>query len=197
MIIVIDGYNFLKSITGQNFINDSVMQSWLKRFLTYTKLRRNRVVLVFDSGAVLQSESVTIGQLQVIYAGQGKSADDYLKKWLEHKWSEDLLLVTSDREIRDWASGNNVHSMCSFDFYRLFSDAVDSQSVGGVSGDSTLYKTKRDELGDDMLDVLMEQASESLGGRSEKIDHDQVARVRNQHKSSRADKTIMKKINKI
>jgi len=197
VIIVVDGYNFLKSITGSKFIGDRVMHDWIATFQKYIHLRGNEVVLVFDAGPSFYPTIERHGSVEVVYVGQHQTADDFLKNWLVKKQDSDVLLVTSDREIRNWADTLHVASVSSQDFNRLFVDVMkhEERQLGVLQ--QTMYKTKMHRASDAALDDLMEQGSRDLVGGNIKTEYEGVFRVRDGKKASKTDKSIMKKINKI
>lgn len=200
MIIVVDAYNFLKSITGTVFIEDRVLRDWTLRLQRYAKQRNNQVIMVFDSGPSFFPSKQKSGLFEAVYVGQGRTADDYLKQWLEQKKHEDILLVTSDREIRRCAAGFGVVSMSSQDFHKILIEIMQASDISqdAIQSDYVLYKTKHSDQGDSWLDDLMDQGSQCLGdlrGKDESLD--KSIRMPDQRKSSKTDKMLIKKINKI
>ena len=111
--------------------------------------------------------------------------------------SQDILLVTSDRQIRDHAQNLQVVSISSQDFHKVFSLVIKQEHAREQVMQQTIHKTKSDEHNDQSLDQLMEQASRSLVAAQDKNEYDTVVRIRDGTKASKADKQIMKKIDKI
>jgi hypothetical protein len=116
---------------------------------------------------------------------------------LSKKQGADVLLVTSDREIRDWGEVLHVSSISSQDFHRLFVDVMkhEERQMGVLQ--QTMHKTKSHNKSDNMLDVLMEQGSRNLIPGQMKIEYECQIRVRDGKKASKVDKLVMKKIDKI
>lgn len=197
MIIIIDGYNFLKSITGTTFINDRVMSDWMGKFQQYMHYRGNRIIMVFDAGPSYYPSSEWYGAVEVLYAGQDQIADDLLKKWLLKHRGLEVLLVSSDREIRDWAENLQLASISSQDFNRVFVDVMKREERQLSSFQQTMYKTKEDDCQDDFLDALMEMGSRDLVSGIIKNEYAENIRVRDGKKASKTDKAAMKKIHKI
>lgn len=197
MIIVIDGYNFLKSVTGSKFISDHVMHDWIVTFQEYIHLRGNELVLVFDAGPSLYPTVEHHGAVEVVYAGQHQTADDFLKKWLVKKQGCDVLLVTSDRDIRNWADTLRVTSISSQDFSRVLASVMQHEQRQLVVLQQTMYKTKEHNASDAALDDLMELGSRGLVSGNFKVEYEGLVRVRDGKKASKADKSVMKKIDKI
>jgi len=173
------------------------MLDWIVAFQKYIHLRGNEVVLVFDAGPSFYPTIERHGAVEVVYAGQHQTADDFLKSWLVKKQDCDVLLVTSDREIRSWADTLHVASVSSQDFNRLFVDVMKHEQRQQVVLQQTMYKTKVHKVSDAALDDLMELGSRDLVGSNIKTEYEGVFRVRDGKKVSKADRSIMKKINKI
>jgi len=201
MIILVDGYNFLKSITGTKFINDRQMNDWLSKFEQYMQKRANRVLLVFDAGPSFFASCEKVGSVEVCYAGQHQTADDWIKVWLEKNNQKDILLVSSDREIRFWAHQLGVVSISSQDFYKIFNEVLQEQQIIEKVPDFTLYKIKKNEsneLMDEYLDKLMESAYFDIESFESKYEQDaQEQSVIHNKKVSKSDKALLKKIDKI
>lgn len=195
MIIVIDAYNFIKRISKHSFISDREKVAWMKRFQQYTQKRGNEVVLVFDAGPGYQEDLEEYTGLTVIYSGQMQIADDVIKRWLHQHVGQDILLVTSDREIRDVAHRLNIVSIQSHQFYDIFMQVMSQQDQYEQQVAQTIHKTTtNDSQG---LDELMELGSRDLIQKS--IEHDEiiVPRMSKSHTSSKVQRRLMKKIEKI
>ena len=72
--------------------------------------KQNEIQLVFDAGPHAHRTKISYGKVLVMYAGQGHSADDLIKELLLQQRGQDILLVTSDREIRDFAKQYDIIS---------------------------------------------------------------------------------------
>lgn len=197
MIIIIDGYNFLKSITGAKFITDHQMQTWIGQFETYQKKRKNRVLIVLDAGPSFYPSCEKIRSIEICYSGQHQTADDWIKVWLDKNKQKDVLLVSSDREIRAWAHQVGVVSISSQDFYKIFKEVLQEHEIIEQASDLTLYKTKEYESSDFYLDALMESASLDLSLIASKEDDKDQDFLRSNKKVSKSDKSLLKKIDKI
>lgn len=198
MIILIDAYNFIKSISAHKFVDDRVIQGWIVTFQSYMKLRGNKVILVFDAGPSFYQTRAVLGGVEILYAGHSQTADDLIKIWLERSLGQDILLVTSDRQIRDFGLNLGVVSISSQDFYKVFRSVMEQEEVAQQKFTQTLHKTKVDHGRQDHdLDALMEQASRQLVAGQCKNEYAEPARVRDSAKMSKQDRQLMKKIDKI
>lgn len=198
MIIIIDGYNFIKSISAHKLVDDSIVQSWIVRFQRYFKLRQNKVILVFDAGPFFGQSKEVYGDVEVIYAGQLQTADDVLKIWLERNAELDVLLVTSDRQIRNHALNFGVVSISSQDFFKAFNLVMKEEEEVEYYFETKIHKLNHaDEPLNQDLDFLMERASRNLVAHEPKNDYDKDARIKNSFKIKKSDRKVMKKIDKI
>lgn len=194
MTIIIDAYNFIKHISKQSFVSDREIYVWIERFKDYVRLKANRIVLVFDAGPYMVPSDETYGNVTVVYSGQKYSADDIIKQWLVKNRDVDVLLVTSDREIRDFASEIDIASVGSDDFYKIFERVMHQELIYEQKVMHTLHKTSTvDSL---ELDELMERSSRFLGKDVSREEVDPI-RIRNGKKISKQDKRILKKLEKI
>lgn len=200
MIILIDGYNFLKTVTGSKHIEERVMLDWINIFDQYSGLRSNQVIIVFDAGPVLFEAAHQQGRVTVMYAGQYQTADDLLKKWLLKHREKDVLLVSSDREVRDYAQQMGIVSLASLDFNKIFNDVLQHAQRDQDSLAHTLYKTMQQQdpsALDQSLDQLMELGTRNLVSGFKKQEYSSDLRVRDGKKASKADRLVMKKVQKI
>ena len=198
MIIIIDGYNYLKSATGTKFVSEDKMREWIHALEKYVYYRGNHIIVVFDAGPYLFASSDRYGSVEVWYAGQYQTADDWIKTWLLKNREKDLLLVSSDREIRNCADRLNLVSISSQEFFKIFNAVLEQQEDEHEIHTQSVYKTKQDELSDDFLDHLMEVGSRNIvsAHKENEYTHETHRLSKDKH-TSKLDKFFLKKINKI
>lgn len=197
MIIIIDAYNYIKSVSDQKFIHEQAIQAWIVKFQNYVALRGNKIVLVFDAGPSFYQTTESHGAVQVLYAGHRQSADDVINVWLQQHVGHDVLLVTSDRQIRNFADTLQIVSINSHDFDKIFNEVMQQEEKFEHTMNTLIYKTKHDNQHDRNLDQLMEQGSRNLVDAAIKNEYDISVRVKDGTKTSKNDKQTLKKINKI
>jgi predicted RNA-binding protein with PIN domain len=198
VIIIIDAYNFFKSISAHKNVGDAMIQSWISRFSEYMKIRKNKIILVFDAGPfTYQSRDVQAG-VGIIYAGQGYSADDAIKNWMEQHATQDILLVTSDRQIRQHGANLGVISISSQEFFKIFNQVGQHHEHQEQVLSDSIVKIKRHERDDAELDRLMELASRDLIVSKRENEYDgRMGRLPGTAKVGKQDRKILKKIEKI
>ena len=195
MVIVIDAYNYIKHVSATSFVPESEIIDWIDRFKEYADKRHNQVILVFDAGPGDYKSSDRFGDVIVMYSGQMQSADDVIKDWLSDRRGQDILLVTSDREICDYANRIDIVSVGSQDFYRIFEHVMGQEEEYEQQVAQAIHKTTEQEL--EGLDKLMEVGSRNLVKEQIHRDETMDIRVRNGKKASREDKRLLRKIEKI
>lgn len=195
MTIVVDGYNFIKHVIGASFLSDREIKHWLDTFHRYMTLRHNKVIVVFDAGPGYYKTTELHGDVTVLYSGQQQSADDLIKDWLQKHQGKDILLVTSDRDICDFASRLNLVSVGSDDFYRVFKSVMEQEDEYEQEISGMVHKISEDSTPE--LDELMEIGSRALVADDVHRDDSVPIRVRSGKKASKQSKKLMKKIEKI
>lgn len=195
MTIIVDAYNFIKHISKSTFVSDQKKQSWIDRFCEYVEFRNNEVILVFDAGPGLYKTVERHRHITVIYSGQMDSADDVIKQWLRQRTGQNILLVTSDREVREAAHACNIVSIGSDEFYEVFNEVMDRHVVYEQKVSKIVHKISSDYV--EGLDDLMEAGSRHLVQHEDESGGVQDFRVRNGKKASKQNKKLLKKIEKI
>lgn len=195
MLIIVDAYNYMKGISGDTHISEHAEQQFMKLFKKYLKIRGNHLMIVFDAGPTLYESDIMDGAIHVVYSGQMQTADDFIISYVRKHVGQDILLVTSDREIRNIAKQCNIVSISSPDFHTIFMDVINCYDEKEKRIARDAIKTG-DSINSD-LDMLMELGSRNIMSH-EKDEVLPVPRhVKNNKKVSRSDKWAMRKINKI
>ncbi len=131
-LYLFDGYNLLHA--GEY----SERQELVDRLASFVALRGARGVVVFDG----VGEDHAYGSLAVRFA---QPADQLLERLAaEHRGTERVLLVSSDRAIRETA-GQDVRKVASADFMSGLGGEASGQvpSLGSKLGDSVGGETRR------------------------------------------------------
>jgi hypothetical protein len=131
-LYLFDGYNLLHA--GEH----AERQELVDRLASFVALRGSRGIVVFDG----VGEDHAYGSLAVRFA---QPADQLLERLAaEHRQTERVLLVSSDRAIRETA-GPEVRKVGSADFMRGLGGEPSGQapSLGSKLGDSVGGETRR------------------------------------------------------
>ena len=118
MIILIDAYNLLKKIFSGE-ITHTQRKNFVAYYGAYAKRKGHHVVIVFDGGDSYWPSSSKQTLSEIVYAGQSKSADDYIREYISANKGKEIVLVSSDRQLCIFANQQGVISIDSDIFYRL------------------------------------------------------------------------------
>lgn len=196
MIIIIDAYNLLKTVLHTQFIQDAQRTKFLQLFEKYAQRRTsNEVILVFDGGQDPYEVEENYKYLTLFYSGFMQSADDIIKKKLTTYKAFDILLVTSDRELRTYAKQYQIESLGSMEFYRILQDVMKVQDQKELVTAQTIHKTS--QVDNKKLDTLMEYGSRYLITKDQDKDIKISLRYTDEQQGSKKDKILLKKIIKI
>jgi len=126
MRILIDGYNYLHFLQeehkGVNLTDfEGAREKLISLMSQYRKYKPNTIIIVFDgthSYNCYRSKESQRG-VTVFFSAQGERADDVLMDLA----SCGDLVVTADREIRDFVEKNGAESIIPADFHQKVSMA--------------------------------------------------------------------------
>lgn len=192
MLIVIDGYNLLKQVLRETMISEFRREQFIKQLSAYAAKKSHKIIVVFDAGPFSRSTKERMHGIYVVYSGTRETADDYIRDYVEAHKSEDLLLVTSDRELRRHAAARSVESIESIQFYAMVQEAIKKQAA---QKGLTVQTIKTSQDADHELDALMstmdfvpQKREDVLPNKSRESDGQQL---------SKKERHLLKKIKKL
>jgi predicted RNA-binding protein with PIN domain len=121
MHIIIDGYNLIRQSISlgrfESFSLQSGRNELIRRSSLYKKSRGHRITIVFDGWASdpLMEERDREGGIDIIYSRKGEKADEVIKRMVKER-EEEIVVVTSDRNIADSISRNGGVAISSPEF---------------------------------------------------------------------------------
>ncbi len=181
--IIIDGYNLI-GVHHRDL--EARRRELLRSLIAYRKARGHEITLVFDGqGGLSSRETVrTEGGVRVIFSRIARKADDVIKELLAR--GRHFIVVSSDREIADFAWGHGSVPVRSDDFLRKLSAAVSAGKAGG-----------RDlaRLGGEEWDE-----TDGLAGKmflDEEDEDDRPRRKGSPYKASKRRKAVARALNKL
>jgi predicted RNA-binding protein with PIN domain len=192
MLILIDAYNILKQLDPGAFIQDNAKKSLVTMLSAYKNRKGHSIMLVFDGGHSPWPLQEKQKNVVVVYAGQGKSADDYIKSYIAEHSKQDILLVSSDRELALWANKYGIVSMNALSFYAIAKDSIQSLEKS-VARSGVTHKTT--ETQNPILDALMYDTVPDAFYKQE--ENNNVRRKFNSEKESKIDRLLRKKVEKL
>lgn len=190
MILIVDGYNLIKSALGISSISEKFRNDFISILNNYAKIKEHKIILVFDGGSYSYPSKQNFDQVTVVYSGYNSSADDTIISIMDEKRSRDILLITSDRELRKFALNISIDSVSSLEFYDFVKNLgkvkIESKS------DKTLHKTSNDNSLE--LDQLMQEGTKQIQ-KKEEIFHSN--RNKKNDMLSKREKKIDQKLRKL
>jgi predicted RNA-binding protein with PIN domain len=133
MHIIVDGYNLIRQSDtfrqSERISLEEGRNALIRSLAVYRKLRGHRITVVFDGwvGGSPTEERDLAGGVEIIYSRLREKADEVIKRLLE-KGGEEILVVTSDREIAVFATRRGKTAIASAEF-----DVLLERGVGGSS----------------------------------------------------------------
>lgn len=159
MIIIIDGYNFLKQHKPDGYIDESDRRAFLHQVAQYSRRKKHKVVVAFDGGPSEWPSKEKVAGVTVFFSGSKQSADKIIMQYIQENKNKELLLVSSDHELALFASKRTVASIGVPEFYTLLHNALHADD----------QKEKEQDIADICLDEgetdlnrIMEQASQRV-----------------------------------
>jgi len=121
MHIIVDGYNLIRQSDALRGAERRSLEEGRKALVRslagYKRLRGHRITVVFDGweGGSPQEERDLAGGVAIIYSRLGEKADEVIKRLVAGA-SEEILVVTSDREIASFTARRGKAAVASPEF---------------------------------------------------------------------------------
>ena len=193
MIIVVDAYNLLHAMPSyKKTLTDQERNRFIKQLGTYGRRKGHKMIVVFDGGHFEWPNKERLHSVHVVYSGIHESADDYIKEYLHIHRSQEILLVSSDREINRVADNLSIASINSFDFYQLLRDALQEKGLVGGSSEDIVKMTDETNC---VVYELMINAAKNMPTKADDLVQN-AARV-SKKQVSKQDRVLLKKLHKL
>lgn len=135
MLIIVDGYNlirqsdFLRCHEKQSL--KSGRQALIINLSEYKRKKGHNIIVVFDGweNGSAQEERDRQGNINIIYSRRGEKADDVIKR-LADKSPEEIIVISSDREIASYVTRCGKTAVSSIEFATLMRKAIIESSLG-------------------------------------------------------------------
>jgi predicted RNA-binding protein with PIN domain len=194
MILIIDGYNVLKYRHEKSHLNQDEREQFIALLKRYAALKKIEVSVIFDGGPLGWPDRETHGLVRVIYTGKKETADEYIINYCERHKGGDIVVVSSDREIKKVAGKMGIEAISAAEFYRFLKDAAaksyEKRDIHRKSVKKKEYSTSEPEI-----DSLMEYGSTL---RVPKKDDSQYKKSNGPSKGlSKKEKQRMQKLKKL
>jgi len=194
MILLIDGYNVLKQVFPAEIVGQRERKRFIEHLGKYGKKRQHKVVLVFDGGPYERDWQEKVAGVYVVYSGTLETADDYIRRYLEKNKKLDLLLISSDRELRSAAARLNIESMHSPEFYKMVVATLRSGSKK-TAKETEVVKTSEGK--NVQLDEIMREGSKKVPSKVEDLIRPERSRKSKAHQPKKKERKKLKKLKKL
>jgi uncharacterized protein len=145
MHIIIDGYNMIRQSdvlrSHERLSLEKGRNALIHKVALYKKIKGHQVTIVFDGwdGGMPTEERDRQEGIDIIYSRQGEKADDVIKR-LAAKRAEEIIVVTSDRDIAVFVHHRGGTAISSPEFEALMDRAVSDRpalvSCGQIETDA-------------------------------------------------------------
>ncbi len=123
MQLIIDGNNLI-GFSHISLNDNSARQQLIDLLLVYQDFNKVEITLVFD-GQPRESDIYRSGKIRVLFPEYGESADDKIQEILKSSLSlRGAKLITSDKELAEFAISRGVKTKTSRAFYKLLKKTV-------------------------------------------------------------------------
>ncbi len=156
MIIIVDGYNLLKSLGESSIVSATQRSAFINLLGKYSERRGHKIKVVFDGGQEVINP-ITLKQhgVTVIYSGIYKTADELIIELTFSYQARELVLVTADRGIITQIAAKNTHVIDPKTFYNKVKDLF--KATYTVKDQGLLIKLSKENNHE--LDELMFEAA--------------------------------------
>jgi predicted RNA-binding protein with PIN domain len=126
MAYLIDGNNLLGRISREELKDRRGRDGLIVRLLAFQKVIRRRIFLVFDGKPEGEPGEVRVNdKFTIHYPAEGSTADDVIKELLDRQTDKrNFFVVSSDRDIKDFARARGIGAISSDEFFRELQKAL-------------------------------------------------------------------------
>ncbi len=146
MHIIVDGYNLIRQSDAlrqhERRSLEEGRRALVRRLAGFREQRGHRITIVFDGweGGSPTEERDRKGGLEIIYSRLGEKADEVIKRLLQ-EGNEEIMVVTSDRDIAAFATRRGKTAIAATAFESL----IDRIASGSSPEDSPNAKDAGDD----------------------------------------------------
>ena len=129
MYILVDGYNLIRqSDLLRRYERRSLEAGRLalmSKLADYKRKKGHRITVVFDGwkGGSTEEERDRHENIEIIYSRQGERADEVIKR-ITDQTAEEIIVVSSDREIASYAMRQGKTALSSLEFEAIMNRAI-------------------------------------------------------------------------
>jgi hypothetical protein len=149
MHIIIDGYNLIRQSDAlrrhERLSLEAGRNALAKSVSHYRKQKGHKVTIVFDGwqGGPVEEERDKLSGIDIIYSRKGEKADEVIKRMVQER-AEEVVVVTSDRDIADYVSRRGGTAISSQEFDGLMGRAKNAMTGNARHEEERLDKEDED-----------------------------------------------------
>ena len=189
MKLIIDAYNLFKQLVKKNRLTEQEQRRLINCIKKYSNRKNHEIELVFDGGFSAWLSREVEDRVTIVFVGGGKSADAYIKAYIENWHTKDILLISSDHELQVWADQYDIASLGALDFWHFVQESAipvaKNKNMNVVKMDETASNSELDALMYSVKNVPKKDSTES----QERVSHKAV--------ESKINKRLLQKIKKL
>ena len=191
MKVIVDAYNILHQMSSKKQPGESERKQFINLLSTYAKRKHLQVIAVFDAGPFLFPSTEEQKGIVIKYSGPHSSADDIIIRLLKQYSGQEIILASSDRELRDYARACGIESLSAAEFIPLLREQKPEKKE---VGSHVAVKLSADV--NELVDTWLGQAK--VGVKYEDAAFEQSPnRQAPAHKESKKERSRSKKIKKL
>jgi hypothetical protein len=130
-VLLVDGYNLLRAVQNMSEQTAGVADTQICHIISrYLGIKRSKGAIIFD-GIGPRDKSVfnNIANLEVVFSGRNKEADDVIEKLvLANSAPRSMIIVSSDRRIKAAANKRKATAIDSIDFWLEMLKTIDKKA---------------------------------------------------------------------
>ena len=148
--ILIDGYNLIRCSSSLSTLDQQDIQlgreALLKSLASYKKIKHHMITVVFDGAHAppLSQPKDRVKGIKIKFSRSGETADTVIKK-ITAREKEKVLVVSSDRDVVDFAASQGAATISSPAFEEKITMAVymDTKGIVDQTRDGWVPTTKK------------------------------------------------------
>lgn len=135
--VIIDGYNLIRQVSELTRLENVSLAAARDRLILllqhYAEAKKHSVTVVFDGRGGLGEAAVPYrdGAVDVIFSRLGEDADSVIKRLLSELGAR-AVLVSSDRDIINWAKSTGSGQISSPRFFQRLMAAISGDMSGFI-----------------------------------------------------------------
>jgi predicted RNA-binding protein with PIN domain len=132
--IIIDGYNLIRCSSSLSTLDQQDIQlgreALLHALAAYKKIKRHMITVVFDGAHAppLSQHKDRVKGIKIKFSRRGETADTVIKK-IASREKEKALIVSSDRDVVNFAASQGAATISSPAFEEKITMAVDTDTT--------------------------------------------------------------------